>query len=562
MRTTYCLLLLAAFAAADVVVLTDRTILEGKATGNEKSVTIAGRTMELSEVLLWEGADGKPRNDPTLRNQLRAYDALNDRAMVKRCRELLPKAIEAKAGESARTLLAEAERCGMEPAEVDSLAAKVKSLPDGKKDEFDLGARKAFALLLAAKAKAGGAEQESSRGLELLRASLVRDEKSEAALQILDKVGPKVRRGRRRPRKRDILAARKRKRVWLDWKVDVLPSKFGRIRMLDNSHVEVERARELWRSRDEEGNWKYTRIYGVETNEIVFLTSMERTDIVKSCVSLARFTARALEEMFKVDKPKRGTSDPLNIYFYENQKQYIEFSGRGRDVAPNPTIAMSAGHYVPTENVSRFFWPSHGGAWESVKETFVHELTHHWIQERNPRWARKDQALGENSVQTPGVWIVEGMAVFMQEARFDLERGTWSHFNPKMMSLDSVDSIGRAGKLIDWKKQLTITKVQLHQVIDVKKVHGTYKGRWNIFPIRMNEMVLFYKQAGAACSFLYFGEGGKYREKLLDYVTNYYTGNKDMTTIQAAFGMTEAELGAKIEAYARKVVEGWRPKGE
>ncbi|MHC4939249.1 MAG: hypothetical protein ACYTHK_09800 [Planctomycetota bacterium] len=561
MKTLGCLLLTAALCAADIVVLSDRTILEGEAKGDAKSVTIAGRTVDLGEVLLWEGADGKPRNDPTLRNQLRAYDAINDRAMVKRCRELLPRAIKAKAGDSARTLLSEAERCGMEPAEVDSFAAKVKDLPDEKKDEFELGARKAFAVLLAGKAKANEAEKEASRGLELLRAALVRDEKCESALEILDEVGPKVRRGRRRPRKRDILRARPRKRVWLDWKVDVLPSKFGRIRMLDNSHVEVERARELWRYRDDQGQWKYARIYGVETDEIVFLTPMARTDIVKSCVSLARFTARALEEMFRVDDPKRGTSDPLVIYFYENQKQYIEFSGRGRGVAPNPTIAMSAGHYVPTENVSRFFWPSHAGAWESVKETFIHELTHHWIQERNPRWSRAEQAHGEDSVTTPGVWIVEGMAVFMQEARFDLERGKWDLFNPKMMSLDTVDSVGRAGELIDWKKQLTITKVELHQPnkISVQGRKGTYKGRWNLFPIPMNEMILFYKQAGATCSFLYFGEGGKYREKLLDYVTNYYTGQKEKTAIKAAFGMTEEELGKKIEAYAKKVVGGWRP---
>ena len=136
------------------------------------------------------------------------------------------------------------------------------------------------------------------------------------------------------------------------------------------------------------------------------------------------------------------------------------------------------------------------------------------------------------------------------------------HLNPKMMSLDTVDSIGRAGELIDWKKQLTITKVQLHQpnVIGLKERKGTYKGRWNLFPIPMNEMVLFYKQAGATCSFLYFGEGGKYREKLLDYVTNYYTGKKEKTAIKAAFGMTEEELGKKIEAYAKKVIEGWRPR--
>jgi len=125
-----------------------------------------------------------------------------------------------------------------------------------------------------------------------------------------------------------------------------------------------------------------------------------------------------------------------------------------------------------------------------------------------------------------------------------------------------VQSIAAQKKLIDWKKQLTITKVELHQKVDVKDPHGVYRGRWNLFPYPMNEMVLFYQQAGATCAFLYFGEGGKYREKLLDYVTAYYTGKKESTAIEAAFGMSEAELGKKVEDFARRVVvEGWRPAG-
>jgi len=565
MRTTACLLLLAALAAADVVVLRDRTILEGAAEKKGDAVAIAGRTVPLAEVLLWEdGEKSAPKNDPSLRDQLRAYDALHDRKMLERCRDLLPKAIEAKAGGSARALLVEAERLGMDPDEVDAFAKKIEGLPEEKKEEFELGANESFALMLGEKAKANGVEKETLRGMELLRAALRRDEEAEALLTVLDGIGPQLRRrGRRRPRRSDILRARPAKRVWLDWQVDILPSKFGRIRMLDNRHVEVERARELWWERDPEtGRKKYKPIYGVETSEIVFLTPMARTDIVKSCVSLARFTARALEEMFATENPKRGRSDPLIIYFYENHAQYVALSGRGRDLAPNPTIAMSAGHYTWTENVSRFFWPNRPGAWESVKETFVHELTHHWIQERNPRWSRADQAMGEDAVTVPGVWIVEGMAVFMQGVRFDLDGGRWDLFNPKATYLDAVQSIAAQKKLIDWKKQLTITKVELHQKVDVKDPHGVYRGRWNLFPYPMNEMVLFYQQAGATCAFLYFGEGGKYREKLLDYVTAYYTGKKESTAIEAAFGMSEAELGKKVEDFARRVVvEGWRPAG-
>jgi hypothetical protein len=45
-------------------------------------------------------------------------------------------------------------------------------------------------------------------------------------------------------------------------------------------------------------------------------------------------------------------------------------------------------------------------------------------------------------------------------------------------------------------------------------------------------------------------------------VTNYYNGKKEKTSIEAAFGMSEQELGKKVEEFARKVIkEGWRPAG-
>ncbi|MEM8883971.1 MAG: hypothetical protein AAGD14_07885 [Planctomycetota bacterium] len=564
-----CLLLITSIALGDTVVLRDRTILEGEVTASGENLQVAGRSVPNSDVLLWEDDAGKLKNEPVLRDQLRAYRVIVDRQLRTRCRELITKAIEAGAGDTARALLQQGDRLGLEPNELDAFKAKIAKIDAEKKGEFDLGADQAYASFVTTRAVANGAVEESERGLQLLREALNADAENEDGLKVLDKVGPSgraarsgSRRRRRRRRSKDQVAKmRERTRVWLNWQVDVLPSKFGRIRMLDMSHPEMERAKQLWTQRNPDtGKFESKPIFGVETSEIVFITPMERTDVVRLCVSIARFTAQSLAKMMQTEAPKRGDSDPLVIYLYANRKEYIELSGMGRGVAPNPMIAMSAGHYVPSENVSRFFWPDRAGAWESVKETFVHELTHHWIQERNPRWSRPEQPKIEDSVTTPGVWIVEGMAVFLQETRFDLDRGKWAHFNPKMMSFDSVDSIARAKNLMDWKKLFTITKVQLNTEVDAQKPMARYKGRWNLFPMGMSEMLLFYKQSGAACSYLYHAENGKYRDALLDYVTNYYTGQKDKTSIQAAFGMSEEELGKRIEEFSKKVVNGWRPK--
>jgi len=576
MRTLLALLLvvgladLVGLAGADTIVLRDGTIVEGaaKASGDGK-ITIGARTLKPDEILLWVDGEGKPVNTPTFVDQMRAYDAINDVTILERCREFIPAAIEAKAGGSARALLAEAERLGMPADEVDALSPKVLATPPDKTDAaYDLHERKEFATLLALQSKANGALKGKLRGLELLRAALVRDEQQKTALEILETVAPGKRTGRRRRRRRQTdeqkKAAAAQRRVWLDWQVDVLPSKFGRIRLLNTGHPEMQRAKELWRPRDKDTGQRGDPIpiHGIETEEIVFLTPMEKTEIVKMCVSIARTNCRALEKLFATDKPKRGTTDPLVIYFYRTQKEYIELSGEGRGARPNPMIAMSAGHYISTENVSRFFWPNRPGAAESVRETFVHELTHHWIQERNPRWARADEAQGEARVTIPGVWIVEGIAVFMQEGRFDLKEGTWSHFNPHCLALDSVAAIAKAKELMPWDRLFTITKVDLSTNVETGKIQAHYRGKWNLRPIPMSEMLLFYKQSGSACQFLYWGENGKYREKLKDYVTAYYTGDKKGTDLQNAFGMTPDELGAKVEKFAQKVVDGWRPPSE
>ena len=146
MRTLLALSLLVAIAAGDFVVLRDKTILEGEATAAGEMLKIGGKSIPMADVLVWESGEGVVKNQPSFRDQVRAYDALNDRAMLKRCSELLPEAIAAKQGGSARELLAAAERLGMEPDEIDKFATQVDGLGDESDAKFALGEKKAFAL--------------------------------------------------------------------------------------------------------------------------------------------------------------------------------------------------------------------------------------------------------------------------------------------------------------------------------------------------------------------------------------------------------------------------------
>jgi hypothetical protein len=550
-RATSALLLAltAATAAADVVVLRDRTILEGPVTKGGSTLTVDSHTVPLAEVLLWEAGKGETRYAPTLDGQLKAYRELADRLLLAACAKALPEAIRKGARESAQEILEQAERAGLpagEAEEWDRKIGKMKAKPGAK---VGVPGENFLTDLIAARAQITLDAGQELRGWELLRAALRRDPKHEEARDILDEIAPsfwKIGQEREGEAEDEMW----RQRIWLDWQIEILP---GGVRALGRLAPDVQRARMLWRK---DLNAIETREEG---SEIVFATPLNDTRIVGPCVRYAKLTCRALGRLFHTDTPKREDNIPLVIYFYEDKAEYV--SG-GRGGTPNPFLAMTAGYYAPSENISRFFWPAkHPEPYRSIRDTFVHELTHHWIERRNPRWHARD--LTENRVTVPGYWVVEGIATFIEEGRYDIETYKWTHFNPKANSLDIVADLSRQKKLIAWDKEYTLTQEEFHgDGVDKKELFATAKKKWTLRPQPLNEIRLFYEQAASTCHFLYWGENGKYRQRFLDYVTHFYTGQKERTDVEKAFSLTPEELGGKVEEYAKAVMDGWRPSGE
>ncbi len=540
---TLLLALAAAAAAADLVVLRDRTIVEGSVTRGDKTLSVGGQSFPLTEVLLWETADGETRYAPTLDGQLKAYRELADRRLLAACAAALPKAVQAGARDSAREILVEAERAGLSAEQAEEWDRKIEQMKAKPGATVAVPGDNVLTDLLAERAQITLDAEEELRGWELLRAALRRDPNHEEARDILDEIAPSHWRiGHKREGDDDEMW---QQRIWLDWQIEILS---GGVRALGRLAPDMQRARMTWRK----------DLNGVETreegSEIVFATPFNDARIVALCIRYAKLTCRALGRMFHTDSPKRDDNIPLVIYFYETKDEY---TGGGRI----PFLAMTAGYYAPGENISRFYWPAlHPEPERSIRDTFVHELTHHWIERRNPRWHARD--LTENRVTVPGYWVVEGFATFIEEGRYDPRTYKWTHFNPKANSLDIVADLSRQKKLIAWDKEYTLTQEEFHgDGVDKKNHFATAKKKWALRPQPLNEIRLFYEQAASTCHFLYWGEGGKYRERLLDYVTHFYTGQKEKTDIQAAFGLSPAALGAKVEAFAKAVMDGWRPKG-
>ena len=73
-------------------------------------------------------------------------------------------------------------------------------------------------------------------------------------------------------------------------------------------------------------------------------------------------------------------------------------------------------------------------------------------------------------------------------------------------------------------------------------------------------IILTGNDTAATVHYLYHSGDPALREALLDYVVNHYKGDGPGMDTQKAFGMSPAELGKRVEAFAHKVAGGWQPK--
>ena len=538
-----CLLAFAHAAAADTVVLRDRTVLEGSVSKSGSTLKVGGKSIPLDDVLLWEDGDGLAQFTASTADHIDGCAVLADRESLKRCTAAFAKATAAGNGALAWELLARASECGLDPAaEKKWTAQAAKAGAPGDTGDAKVPGVDVFCEILTARALSAYDDDQEKRTWELLRAALSTGVENEETIELLEEIAPKHWR----------VGDPYERRIWLDWHCDVIQDG---MRAVGRNQPDIQRARQLWR--DE--NRKQVKLWGAQTQEITFITRMSDSDIVSDYTKYARLTCKSLDVMFKTDTPQRDDNDPLVIWFFESRGEYLRVNTGASD-GGNSLLAKSAGFYSSNTVTSNFFWIP--GQPRSVRNTFVHELTHHWVDRRNPRANPRDLAVGGERAVVPGFWIVEGFATFIEEGHYDIRSGEWTHFNPKAAAIDIIADLSKQGKVMDWKKMFTLSQIDWRnpQKVEQTKRHAIVRKKWALRPQPTVEMRLFYDQSAATCHYLYWGDNGKYRDKLLDYVTNYYCARNDKCDIQTAFGISPEALGKAVEKWCLNVRNGWRPK--
>ncbi|MEE8106012.1 MAG: hypothetical protein V3T86_10805 [Planctomycetota bacterium] len=548
MRRVFAFVLLLASASvsafADRAVTLDGNILEkGRydkktkefVTGREKSE----RRHAIAQFALIETDTGSHLHSADLAARLRAYRYLAARERKKRLVAVLDTAYASLDKALVREVFERAQRDGFGGKKAEKFKKRLeklekKTLRTGpRKDKVEKvrkvldGTATVYTNLLMQRIEAD-IESERETALVLLRELFRLAPKHAKGLQVLKKVAdPKFTLGG--------------PRLWLDWHLDLEPAGV----QIGTGSANLSRFRAVWRK----------DIFEVDAGPVRLFTPVKDTAVIGRCLAWGQLTCKALEQIFKTEKPFRRASKGLAVLLYASQKEYMTTTGTGREVRNPGFLEWTSGHYTPMERLSRFYWHKGRDAERRIARTFVHELTHHWIDELCPRFADSQRRRSGN---IPGYWVVEGFATLMEEGRYDLDNGTWNFFDARATSIDTVHALTGTGKLIDWPKLITMT--QRHQMTLSSKPGMKMVRRWAMGERNQSLARLYYEQSAAICQFLYHAENGKYRERLADFVVNYYTGRAEKLDAMAAFGLTATELGKRVEQFAKDVADGWRPK--
>jgi hypothetical protein len=540
-RALLALLLLVLPAAADTAVTVHGTLLEGELrVEGDEVVKVRGeneRRYPRADYLLVEKDDGTLVWAADFAARMRGYEYLAREKKRTLLVDLCEKALKARDRKLSRHLLDRAEANGLTGKKAEALKRKLQKLEQGTKRRDDAKAAKVGARVREVDAihadllaqRAAKALQGGTDGLRLLREALRLNPLHDGANKLLEKHAPK-----------DFPLGNRT--YWLDWHLDLEGTG---AKLVPGDQEDLERARRQWRS----------DLYGIEAGPIRLLTTVQDTRTVGRCLAYGRLVCRVLDEMFQTDKPRPRYSQALLVFLYASQQEYLTKSGTGQPLDDPAFLKATAGHYSPLERLSRVYWSADRDTERRIARVFMHELTHHWVTEFNPRYSNAELRL---RTDLPGFWIVEGLATFIEEGRYDVETGTYELFDSRSASLDTVHVLAKQRKLLPWDLVYGATPRVFRSLPRdsgfIRVVRRWYVGEWGLSPAR-----LFYEQATATFHFLYHGENGRYRRQLLDFVTNYYTGKKRKLTVEAAFQLMPQVLGEKVEAFAASVAGGWRP---
>lgn len=299
------------------------------------------------------------------------------------------------------------------------------------------------------------------------------------------------------------------------------------------------------------GEWRKDLI-GIQSERLLILTGLSSPGRIARCLSLGELICDHLDNQYVPIGRKRKDLHRLHIHLFETEKEYVDRCG-DNNKSLEAHLKWTSGHYSPKLRLSRIYLRAGAEAFDEVMSVLAHELTHQWMDERCPAYTEEERFL--NPQVQPGYWYVEGIATFMEDARYDLARRrvrvdpSASHYVDMLASLLAVKQ-----ELIPWDIVFERTHVNI-AMTDPRPIRGlVVESYWQLGGAhQLSAVNVFYIQAAAATHYLMHAEGGKYRQAFLRSAAEFHTGRWKKIEIENAYGMPPRKLGRRIEAFARKL---------
>lgn len=281
-------------------------------------------------------------------------------------------------------------------------------------------------------------------------------------------------------------------------------------------------------------------LIAIQSDRILVIAPADRPGPIARCIELGETVCSTLDELFASGTARRDTREPLTILVYGTKDEFTAQCIKAGEIPPHG-LENTAGFYSPQYELARLYIPGGEAEFSHLIPTFAHELTHQWIEQRCPLF-REGEA--RSTVLTPGYWVVEGFATFVEELRLSVR--TRSFRAERRTDSTAVVALAPRDALIPWENLLTMPQGSFAK-LNTKggaKVKFPDRLAWHrvIDPVRM-----FYSQAAAASAALWTMDDGAWRAKFIAFVGRYYRGER--VSIDESFGVSAAELGRRIEAW-------------
>jgi hypothetical protein len=221
---------------------------------------------------------------------------------------------------------------------------------------------------------------------------------------------------------------------------------------------------------------------------------------------------REIRELFAGRRQPRRVSQPMRVWYYRTKEEYVAALTKWQ-----PRIAETLGIYFDDRREAHFY-----AAAETNTATLYHEAVHQLFQETGPS-ARRVGSLAN-------FWIIEGVATYFETLTEHLDPQAGRRY-----------TIGEATS-----GRLPAAHRRLHEGYYVSLAELTTLGKDDLQ--RRADLQQVYSQMAGLTAFLMDAEGGRYREPLVRFLGDVYSGRDSPDSLTKATGLSFEELDA---AYRR-----------